>query len=125
MVIVPEGDELQIDAHLPPDQIDQVHKGQDAEVKFPAFNQRTTPGITGIVSRVSADITKDPQANSNSPGYYTVRISLPGEQLAKIGDRQLISGMPAEVFIKTNSRTMVSYLFKPITEQLQRMFRER
>jgi HlyD family secretion protein len=122
MVIVPEGDELQIDAHLPPDQIDQVHKGQDAQVRFPAFNQRTTPGITGIVSRVSADITKD---QPNSPGYYTVRISLPGEQLAKIGDRQLISGMPAEAFIQTGSRTMVSYLFKPITEQLQRMFKER
>jgi HlyD family secretion protein len=122
MVIVPEGDELQIDAHLPPDQIDQVHKGQEAEVKFPAFNQRTTPGITGIVSRVSADITKD---QPNTAGYYTVRISLPGEQLAKIGDLRLISGMPAEAFIQTGSRTMVSYLFKPITEQLQRMFRER
>jgi HlyD family secretion protein len=122
MVIVPEGDELQIDAHLPPDQIDQVHKDQDAQVRFPAFNQRTTPAITGIVSRVSADISKD---QPNSAGYYTVRISLPGDQLAKIGDRQLISGMPAEVFIQTTSRTMMSYMFKPITEQLQRMFRER
>jgi multidrug resistance efflux pump len=124
MVVVPEGDELQIEAHLPPDQIDQVHKGQNAQVRFPAFNQRTTPGITGIVSNVSADITRDPQQPS-SPGYYTVRINLPGQESARLGDRQLIAGMPAEAFIQTGSRTMMSYLFKPITEQLSRMFRER
>ncbi len=124
MVIVPEGDELQIDAHLPPDQIDQVHKGQNAQVRFPAFNQRTTPEIAGVVSHVSADITRDPQQQS-SPGYYTVRVSLPGQEFTRLGDRQLIAGMPAELFIQTGSRTMMSYLFKPITEQLHRMFRER
>ncbi|MBO0751416.1 MAG: HlyD family type I secretion periplasmic adaptor subunit [Bradyrhizobiaceae bacterium] len=122
MVIVPEGDDLQIDAHLPPDEIDQVHKGQSAQVRFPAFNQRTTPEVTGTIARVSADITKD---QPQSMGYYTVRVSLSGDQLTKIGDRQLISGMPAEVFIQTGSRTMMSYMFKPITEQFERMFRER
>jgi hypothetical protein len=96
MVIVPEGDELQIDAHLPPDQIDQIHKGQNAQVRFPAFNQRTTPQIAGVVSHVSADISRDPQQQSG-PGYYTLRISLPGQEFARLGDRQLIAGMPAEV----------------------------
>jgi HlyD family secretion protein len=124
MLVVPEGDELQIDARLPPDQIDQVHKGQNAQVRFPAFNQRTTPEITGIVSHVSADISHDPQQQSG-PGYYTLRISLPGQEFVRLGDRQLIAGMPAEVFVQTGSRTMMSYLFKPITEQLHRMFRER
>jgi HlyD family secretion protein len=124
MVIVPEGGELQIDAHLPPDQIDQVHKSQDAQIRFPAFNQRTTPEVTGIVSHVSADVSHDPQQPSG-PGYYTLRVSLPGKELARLGDRQLVAGMPAEVFIQTGSRTMMSYLFKPITEQLHRMFRER
>ncbi len=122
MVVVPESDELQIDARLPPDQIDQVRKGQDAKVRFPAFNQRTTPELTGIVSHVSADITKD---QPSSPGYYTVRVSLPGGEFARLGERQLIAGMPAELFIQTGSRTMMSYLFKPITDQLNRMFRER
>jgi HlyD family secretion protein len=125
MVIVPEGDELQIDAHLPPDQIDQVHKGQNAQVHFPAFNQRTTPAISGVVTYVSADISRDPQQPSSSPGYYSVRVSLPDQEFARLGDRQLIAGMPAELFIQTGSRTMMSYLFKPITEQLGRMFRER
>ncbi len=125
MVIVPESDELQIEAHLPPDQIDQVHKGQNANARFPAFNQRTTPELTGIVTHVSADITRDPQQPQAAAGYYTVRVSLPGEELARLGDRHLVSGMPAEVFIQTGSRTMLSYMFKPITEQLNRMFRER
>jgi HlyD family secretion protein len=124
MVIVPESDELLIEAHLPPDQIDQVHKGQNANARFPAFNQRTTPELTGIVTNVSADITRD-QQQPNAAGYYTVRVSLSGEELARLGDRHLIAGMPAELFIQTGSRTMLSYMFKPITEQLNRMFRER
>jgi HlyD family secretion protein len=123
MVIVPESDELQIDAHLPPDQVDQVHKGQNAQVRFPAFNQRTTPEIAGVVSHVSADITHD---QPNSAGYYTVRVSLPAQESARLGDgQQLVAGMPAELYIQTTSRTMMSYLFKPITEQFNRMFRER
>jgi HlyD family secretion protein len=125
MVIVPQSDELQIDAHLPPDQIDQVRKGQNAQVRFPAFNQRTTPELTGIVSHVSADITRDPQQPSNSPGYYTVRVNLPPKEFTRLGDRQLMAGMPAELYVQTGSRTMMSYLFKPITDQLGRMFRER
>ena len=124
MVIVPDSDELQIDAHLPPDQIDQVRKGQNAHVRFPAFNQRTTPELTGIVSHVSADITRD-QQQPNGPGYYTVRVNLPPKEFTRLGDQQLMAGMPAELFIQTGSRTMMSYMFKPITDQFSRMFRER
>jgi HlyD family secretion protein len=122
MVIVPETDELQIDARLPANEIDQVHKDQNTLVRFSAFNQRTTPELNGTVSQVSADITRDPQSNVS---YYTVRVSLPGREFARLGERRLISGMPAEVFIQTGSRTMMSYLFKPISDQLHRMFRER
>src|SRR5882762_8854683 len=122
MVIVPKTDELQIDARLPANEIDQVHKGQNTLVRFSAFNQRTTPELSGIVSHVSADVTRDPQSNAN---YYTVRVSLPGSEFARLGEQRLISGMPAEVFVQTGSRTMMSYLFKPISDQLHRMFRER
>ena len=122
MVIVPEADELQIDARLPANDIDQVYKGQNTLVRFSAFNQRTTPELSGVVSHVSADTTKDAQSNAT---YYTVRISLAGNELARLGGRQLVSGMPAEVFVQTGSRTMMSYLFKPINDQLHRMFRER
>lgn len=122
MVIVPESDVLQIDARLPANEIDQVYKGQSTLVRFSAFNQRTTPEFRGIVSHVSADITRDTKSDTS---YYTVRISLPGDELARLNELQLISGMPAEVFIQTGSRTMMSYLFKPINDQLHRMFRER
>jgi HlyD family secretion protein len=122
MVIVPESDELQIDARLPAYDIDQVHKGQSTLVRFSAFNQRTTPELSGIVSHVSADITRDEKSNTS---YYTVRVGLPGDEVARLSGLQLISGMPAEVFVQTGSRTMMSYLFKPFNDQLHRMFRER
>ena len=122
MVIVPESDELQIDARLPANEIDQVSQGQSTVVRLSAFNQQTTPELRGTVSHVSADTTRDPQSNAS---YYTIRISLPGRELRRLGGLQLISGMPAEVFIQSGSRTMMSYLFKPISDQLHRMFRER
>jgi HlyD family secretion protein len=71
---------------------------------------------------VSADIVREPQSNAT---YYDVRIELPPQEVLRLGRLQLIPGMPAEVFLETESRTMLSYLFKPVTDQLSRMFRER
>ncbi len=122
MVVVPESDELQIDARLPANEIDQVRIGQSTLVRFSAFNQRTTPELRGSISHVSADTTHDPQSNAS---YYTIRVSLPASELRRLAGLQLVSGMPAEIFVETTSRTMMSYLFKPISDQLHRMFRER
>jgi HlyD family secretion protein len=122
MEIVPESDDLVIEARLPPQDIDQVLRGQTTHVRFPAFNQRTTPQLSGLVSYVSADLSQDKQSNAT---YYTVKITLTGSERRRLGDLQLVAGMPAEVFLQTTSRTMVTYLFKPITEQLGRMFNER
>jgi HlyD family secretion protein len=122
MEIVPDSDDLQIEAKLPPVDIDHVHLGQDALVRFSAFNQRTTPQLHGKVSYVSADLTQDAQSKSTS--YYTVRVSLTAGELHRLGNLQLVSGMPAELFLQTGSRTMMSYLLKPITDQLKRTFSE-
>jgi HlyD family secretion protein len=122
MEIVPDTDELEIEARLPPQDIDQVRRGQTTYVRLSAFNQRTTPQLKGFVSYVSADLTHDKQSNAS---YYTVRVTLPGEERHRLNDLQLMSGMPAEVFFQTGSRSMMSYLFKPITDQFQRMFTER
>jgi HlyD family secretion protein len=122
MEVVPDLDDLQIEARLQPNDIDQVRMGQKAFVRFSAFNQRVTPQLDGIVSYVSADTSRDQQ--SNAP-YFTVRVTLPEDQRRRLASRQLVSGMPAEVFMQTGSRTMMSYLFKPITDQLQRAFVER
>ena len=122
MEIVPESDELQIEAKLPPQEVDHVHKGQRAYIRFSAFNQRTTPQLEGVVSYVSADLNHDRQKNSNAATYYTVRVTLPPSERRRLGGLELVSGMPVEVFLQTGSRTMMSYLLKPISDQLLRTF---
>jgi HlyD family secretion protein len=122
MEVVPDSDELQIEARLQPNDIDQVRVGQKAFTRFSAFNQRVTPELAGVVSYVSADISRDQQTNA---AYFTVRVTLPEEERRRLAGLQLVSGMPAEVFMQTGSRTMMSYLLKPITDQLQRAFIER
>lgn len=121
MEIVPESDELQIEAKLPPQDIDHVHTGQQTFVRFSAFNQHTTPQLEGVVSYVSADLSRDRQVNANA-AYYTVRVTLPPSERRRLGSLQLVSGMPVEVFLQTGSRTMMSYLLKPITDQVLRTF---
>ena len=122
MEVVPDLDQLQIEARLQPNDIDQVRMGQKAFIRFSAFNQRVTPQLDGIVSYVSADTSRDQQTNAS---YFTVRVTLPEEERRRLAGLQLVSGMPAEVFMQTGSRTMMSYLLKPITDQLQRAFVER
>jgi HlyD family secretion protein len=122
MEIVPESDALAIEARLTPHDIDQVRRGQTAYLRFSAFNQRTTPQLAGVVSYVSADLSRDAQTNST---YYTVRITLSGEERRRLGDLTLIAGMPVDAFLQTGSRTMMSYLLKPLSDQFQRMFIER
>ena len=121
MEIVPDTEDLQVEARLQPQDIDHVHTRQTAFVRFSAFNVRTTPQLTGIVSYVSADTSHDQQT---SAPFFTVRITLPDDERRRLADQQLVPGMPAEVFMQTGSRTMVSYLFKPIAEQMRRAFVE-
>ncbi|MBR1123074.1 HlyD family type I secretion periplasmic adaptor subunit [Bradyrhizobium lablabi] len=122
MQLVPDADDLLVEAKLQPHDIDQVRPGQQAFVRFSSFNQRTTPQLAGTVSLVSADIRHDSQTNAS---YYSVRVVLPDDERRRLGGLQLVPGMPAEVFMQTGSRTMMSYLFKPITEQFNRAFVER
>jgi HlyD family secretion protein len=121
MEIVPDTDDLLIEARLQPKDIDQVRSGQTAFVRFSSFNQRVTPQLTGTVSFVSADTSRDQQTNTS---YFTVRVVLPDEERRRLGGLQLVPGMPAEVFMQTGSRTMMNYLLKPISEQMNRAFVE-
>jgi HlyD family secretion protein len=121
MEIVPDTEDLQLEARLQPQDIDHVRTGQTAFVRFSAFNQRTTPQLTGSVSYVSADTSHDQQTNAS---YFTVRVTLPDDERRKLAGQQLVPGMPAEVFMQTGSRTMMSYLFKPIVDQMRRAFIE-
>jgi HlyD family secretion protein len=121
MEIVPDADDLQIEAHVQPKDIDHVKTGQSAFVRLSAFNARTTPQIHGTVSYVSADIGQDKQTNSSS---YTVRVTLPEDERRRLNGQQLVPGMPAEVFVQTGSRSMMSYVFEPINDQMRRAFVE-
>lgn len=121
MEIVPDTDDLQIEARLQPQDIDHVHTGQAAFVRFSAFNQRTTPQLTGTVSFVSPDTSHDQQTNAP---YFTVRVTLAEDERHRLAGQQLVPGMPAEVFMQTGSHTMVSYVFRPIAEQMRRAFVE-
>ena len=90
------------------------------------LSQRTTQEVSGVLTRISADLTREQQSGSQ-PGqaYYTVRISLPADQVARLRDIRLVPGMPAEAFIQTHERTPLQYLLKPLHDQVARTFRER
>ena len=122
MLIVPAADKLIVEAKVQPQDIDQLRIGQPAALRFSAFNSRTTPELNGQVSVISGDVTQDQKTGVN---YYTVRIAVTPQEIARLEGLKLVAGMPVEVFLQTGSRTMMSYLFKPITDQFHRMFNER
>jgi HlyD family secretion protein len=122
MLIVPETDLLTVEAKVSPQDIDQIHVGQSASLRFTAFNQRTTPEIQGTVSRISADVTSDQRTGQT---FYTARVSIIAEELARLGNVKLLPGMPAEIFARTYDRSVLSYFIKPLSDQIVRAFRER
>ncbi len=122
MLIVPESDNLLVEAKVDPKDIDQVQYGQPVVLRFSAFSMRTTPEINGTITRVAADTSTDQRTGQS---YYLVRISMTAEEIAKLGDVKLTPGMPVEAFIQTGNRTMLSYLVIPLQDQLKRAFREK
>jgi HlyD family secretion protein len=122
MLIVPEADALAVEAKIQPQEIDQVHLGQSAALRFSAFNQRTTPELNGTVSRISADISQDQKTGAS---FYTLRIMVPETELARLEGLKLVAGMPVEAFMQTNQRTVLSYLIRPLHDQITRAFREK
>jgi HlyD family secretion protein len=122
MMVVPQADELQVEAKVNPQDIDKLQIGQKTLLRLSAFNQRTTPELNGVVTRVSPDVTTEQRTGQS---YYTIRVSMPPEEVARLGEVKLIPGMPVEAFVQTGDRTMLSYLIKPLHDQLMRAFREK
>ncbi|WP_267360205.1 MULTISPECIES: HlyD family type I secretion periplasmic adaptor subunit [unclassified Methylobacterium] len=122
MLIVPDADRLTVEVHVQPQDIDSVRQGQGAILRFPAFNVRTTPEINGTVTRVSADVSSDPKSGQN---YYTARIGFSAAEQAKLGTVRLVPGMPVEAHLQIGERTVLSYLIKPLTDQIAKAWRER
>ncbi len=121
MQIVPVNDTLVVEARIQPADIDQLYIGQKATLRFSAFNQRTTPEIFGEIKTVAADLILNQQTGES---WYTARISIPADELARLGSLPLLAGMPVEAFVQTGERTALSYLLKPLADQINRAMRE-
>lgn len=121
LYIVPQDRPLVIAAQVSPIDIDQVHVGQPVELVFSAFSSRTTPHLLGKVTVVSADAFSDQTTRAS---FYRVEIVLDIGEIDKLGDLQLMPGMPVEAFIQTDPRTPIGYLVKPFMDYFNRAFRE-
>ena len=122
--IVPQNAELKFEIRISPADIDQVREGQLARVRLTAFNRNTTPEMRGTVAMVSPASARDP---TNGQEHYIAHVNLlPTEDaVARLNGMRLVPGMPAEVFVSTQERTVASYLTKPFADQMNRAFRER
>lgn len=120
MDIVPTAGDLVIEARVSPTDIDIVHPGLPAQVRFTAFNQRTTPVLDAVVQRISADILSDERSGET---FYSARVLIDPDTEIPDG-LDLYPGMPVEVLIVTGSRTVLEYLAQPISETFSRSMRE-
>ena len=121
MEIVPADKTLVVEARIRPEDINHVVPGSAAEVRLTAYKQRTTPLVAGSVNYVSADRMND--AQTGVP-YYVVRVAVTPQALEQAGNLRMQAGMPAEVYIRTDSRTAIDYLLAPVTSYLRRGMRE-
>ncbi|MDA8585555.1 HlyD family type I secretion periplasmic adaptor subunit [Rhodobacteraceae bacterium] len=120
MFVIPQDQPLIISARVEAIHVDQVHVGQEATLKFSAFNQRTTPELIGRVISVSADVFED---ENSGISFYRVDLEPLEEELTKLDALEILPGMPVEAFIKTDDRTPLSYLTKPLTDYFGRALR--
>jgi protease secretion system membrane fusion protein len=116
MDVVPSGDSLDVEGHLPVHLIDKVHPDLPVELIFSAFNRNLTPHIPGVVTHVSADRFVDEQTGVP---YYKLRAKVAPEGMKMIADLQIRPGMPVDLFVKTGERTMINYILKPILDHIK------
>jgi HlyD family type I secretion membrane fusion protein len=119
--IVPSDERLMVEVQLRPADVDSVKMGLDTEIKLTGLNQRTTPPIWGRVTHVSADAFQDTRSNAT---YFIAHIDVPDSEIRKLGNSKLQPGAPASVMIKTGERTALAYLTQPLSESINRAWRE-
>ncbi|MBN3161838.1 HlyD family type I secretion periplasmic adaptor subunit [Pectobacterium brasiliense] len=115
MEIVPEGQPLLIDAQLPIELVDRVNNGLPVELLFSAFNQSTTPRISGVVALIGADQLVEQQTGKP---YYALRIHVDEQGKQQLAGLDVRPGMPVQAFIRTGERSLLNYLFKPLSDRL-------
>jgi len=120
MEIVPDSDRLTVEAKISPADVDQLRIGQDAKLRFSAFNVQTTPELNGKLTHVSAETTVDERTGA---AFYKVRLDVEQDELRQLGGLKLVPGMPVEAYIQTGERSLLSFITKPLRDQLNRAFR--
>lgn len=121
--LVPSNDRLVVEARVLPQDVDRVTVGMPAGIKLHAFNSRTTLELPAAVSYVSADAVVDPRSDIS---WFTVRLEVPSQAMDMAGgDRRVMPGMQADVFIRTGERTFLRYLLQPLLDSFDMAFRER
>ena len=118
--IVPESDELIVEASVNPTDIDRVSEGQEARIRFSTFGNRA-PTIFGTLMSLSADAIPN---EATGASFYLARVEVNQDSIGELGDLALMPGMPAEVYINTGARTLLQYLFKPFSNAVSRSFNE-
>jgi len=121
MAIVPQEDLLVIEAQVSPTDIDQMAISQEAIIRLPGLDQRSTPELSAKVLNISADLMQDPNTGST---YYQARLALPEEEIDRLEGKPLVPGMPVEAFVQSGARSILSYLVKPLSDHIVRTFRE-
>ncbi len=121
MYVVPQDTPLLVAARVDALHVDQLHRGQEVALRFPAFNQRDTPELNGRVINVSADSFTDETSGFT---FYRAEVVPDEGQLDRLNGQELLPGMPVEAMIKTDERTPLSYLVKPLADYFYRAFRE-
>lgn len=122
MMIVPQAEELTLTARVIPSDVDKVSVGQEVTVRLPGLDAKRTPELVAAVTAIAPDLGYD---TATGAPFYTVRIELSEVELARLPDDvALVPGMPAEAFIRTDDRTVLSYLIHPLADQISHTFRE-
>ena len=121
MDIIPVDDRMVISVDIPPTDIEHVKVGLPAEVRLPALRQRTAPTLMGSVTTMSTDTVTDPVTHQ---AFYTARVEIPNSELAKLGTKRLLAGMPAEVLIQSGQHTVLGYLMSPILDAMFQSFHQ-
>ncbi|MEO1102527.1 MAG: HlyD family type I secretion periplasmic adaptor subunit [Pseudomonadota bacterium] len=121
MKIVPDQDEMIIEAEVSPIHVDEVRTGQDADIMFSGLSMHETPRLQAKVRTVGADATRNEQTGLS---FFTVRVALPESELERLGNVVLVPGMPADVFIRTRDRTVLNYLVEPLLDAANVALRE-
>jgi HlyD family secretion protein len=120
--VIPSDDTFIVEAKLSPTDVDQVHQSQLARIRLSSLDQQVTPELFATVLDISPDLSTDQQTGIS---YYLARLSISEDEYARVDRDSLRPGMPVEVFVETNPRTVLSYLVKPIADQMQKAMRER